>query len=104
MNVFFPSPVASNFAKSLDHKIDLLDLFNKLAVPPEALPDAMFAAVGRCIYRDYGTVAVLFRLMSKLLDYNLLAWLTAATAHTMPDFKRHWRAAAADDAHNGAIG
>ena len=91
VTVFHPSPVASNFASSADHQIDLLDLFNKLAVPPDALPDAMFAAVGRCVCRDFGAVALAFRLSSKLLDYNLLAWLTAATAHTMPDYKKHWK-------------
>lgn len=91
VTVFHPSPVASNFASSADHQIDLLDLFNKLAVPPEALPAAMFGALGRCVIRDFGGVAIIFRLTSKLVDSNLLAWLTAATAHTMPDFKKHWK-------------
>ena len=91
VTVFHPSPVASNFASSADHQIDLLDQFNKLAVPPEALPDAMFGAMGRCVYRDFGLIALVFRLVSKLVDFNLLAWLTAATAHTMPDFKKHWQ-------------
>jgi short-subunit dehydrogenase len=93
VTVFHPSPVASNFASSADHQIDILDLFSKLAVPPEALPNAMFGAMGRCVYRDFGPIALIFRLMSKLVDYNLLAWATAASAHTMPDFKRHWQAA-----------
>jgi hypothetical protein len=92
ITVFHPSPVASNFASSADHQIDALDLFNKLAVPPEALPDAMFGAMGRCIHCDFGGVALIFRLVSKLVDYNLLAWATAAMAHTMPDFKKHWKA------------
>lgn len=91
VTVFHPSPVASNFASSADHQIDLLDLFNRLAVPPEALPDAMFGAMGRCVYRDFGGIAMIFRLVSKLVDFNALAWLTAATAHTMPDFKKHWK-------------
>lgn len=88
--VFHPSPVASNFASSAEHQIDLLDFFNKFAVSPDALPDAMFGAVGRCVWRDFGPVAVIFRLVSKLVDYNALAAITAATAHTMPDFKKHW--------------
>lgn len=87
--VFHPSPVASRFASSADHKIALLDFFNNFAVPPEALPDAMFAAVGRCIWRDYGLVAVCFRMISKLMDFNFLAWITVATIHTTPDYKRH---------------
>jgi hypothetical protein len=89
--VFHPSPVASNFTSSADHQIDLLDLFNKMAVPPEALPDAMFGCVGRCVCRDFGAVALAFRLSSKLMDYNLLSWLTAVSAHTMADYKKHWK-------------
>ena len=87
--VFHPSPVASRFASSADHKIAILDFFNNFAVSPEVLPDAMFAAVGRCIWRDYGMVALCFRMLSKVMDYNLLAWITAATIHTTPDYKRH---------------
>eukprot|EP00892_Ulva_mutabilis_P007026 jgi/Ulvmu1/4696/UM002_0427.1 len=87
--VFHPSPVASRFASSADHKIAILDFFNTFAVPPEELPDAMFAAVGRCIWRDFGLVAVCFRMLSKIMDYNLLGWITAATIHTTPDYKTH---------------
>lgn len=90
--VFHPSPVASRFTVSADHQIDALDFFNKFAVRPESLPDAMFAAVGRCVWRDCGPIALIFRMTSKLVDYNLLAALTASVAHTMPDFKRHWDA------------
>lgn len=87
--VFHPSPVASNFATSADHKIDILEFFNMFAVPPSRLPDAMFAAVGRCIWRDFGLIAILFRMLSKFVDFNFLAWATSATIHMTPDFKRY---------------
>jgi short-subunit dehydrogenase len=87
--VFHPSPVASRFATSADHKIDILEFFNLFAVPPSRLPDAMFAAVGRCIWRDFGMIALMFRMLSKLVDFNFLAWASAATIHMTPDFKRY---------------
>lgn len=95
--MFHPSPVASRFATSADHQIDLLDAFNRVAVGPEALPAPMCAAVGRTIWRDYGAVAVIFRLTSKLVDYNFLAWATAMAAPMMPDYKRHWSTQRKDD-------
>lgn len=87
--VFHPSPVASRFASSADHKIDILEFFNLFAVPPSKLPNAMFAAVGRCIWRDFGFIALMFRMLSKVMDFNLLAWASAATIHMTPDFKRY---------------
>lgn len=87
--VFHPSPVASRFAASADHKIDILEFFNLFAVPPSRLPDAMFAAVGRCIWRDFGLIALMFRMLSKLVDFNFLAWASAATIQFTPDFKRY---------------
>jgi len=36
-------------------------------VEPDALPDLIFASVGRCVWRDIGGVAVAFRLMMKLI-------------------------------------
>jgi hypothetical protein len=38
VDVSHPSPVASNFASSAKHQIHLLELVNKRAAPPEALP------------------------------------------------------------------
>ena len=87
--VFHPSPVASRFAASADHKIGILEFFNLFAVPPSRLPNAMFAAVGRCIWRDFGLIALGFRMLSKCVDSNVIAWGSAATIHMTPDFKRY---------------
>ena len=52
-------------------------------VAPDALPDLIFASVGRCVWRDIGGVAVCFRLMMKLLvRHRGLACLALAAALT----------------------
>mmetsp|Transcript_4415 Transcript_4415/g.5944 ORF Transcript_4415/g.5944 Transcript_4415/m.5944 type:complete len:313 (+) Transcript_4415:83-1021(+) len=83
-----PSPVASRFYDKV-HKLSAMDFFNAFSVKPEELPDAIFAAVGRCSLRDLGMVCIGFRLINKMMDANLLAWITANTAHTMDDFKKN---------------
>ncbi|KAK9866169.1 hypothetical protein WJX84_001062 [Apatococcus fuscideae] len=45
--VFHPSPVSSRFYDKA-HKIDVLEMFKKLAVDADALPDIVFANIGRC--------------------------------------------------------
>jgi short-subunit dehydrogenase len=86
--VFHPSPVASRFYDKT-HKLDILDFFKKLAVDPDELPDTVFASIGRVVWRDVGPTAVGFRVLMKIVDYNLMATMTAAFGHLMPDFKRH---------------
>lgn len=86
--VVHPSPVASRFYEKA-HALQAIDFFKRFEVPPDALPDLVFAAVGRCVWRDIGGVAVAFRLLMKVLDTNVMATLLARTAHTMPDFKKH---------------
>lgn len=68
-------------------KLDVLDFFKARAVDPDRLPNVIFGALGRSIWRDLGTDAVGFRLLTKIVDYNLLAWITSRIATTMPDFK-----------------
>lgn len=86
--VIHPSPVASRFYDKA-HKLDALEFFKKLAVDPEELPDAIFSSIGRLVWRDIGPTAIGFRLLMKLLDYNLFAMLIAATAQYTGDFKRY---------------
>jgi short-subunit dehydrogenase len=99
--VFHPSPVASRFYDKA-HKLDALEFFKKLAVDPDDLPDTVFASIGRLAWRDIGPTALGFRLLMKVLDYNLFAMLIAATAHLTGDFKKHGGRRAA--AGGGAAG
>lgn len=71
------------------HKLDVLDFFKAFTVHPDVLPDYFFGAVGRTVHRDVGGTAVVFRMLVKFIDYNFLSTLTANTAHTTADFKRH---------------
>lgn len=84
-----PSPVASRFydAATGAAAIPMLDAFKKLAVGPDALPDVIFASVGRCLWKDVGPVAYAFRLVEKVVDLGALFSLAAPVMHLMPDFK-----------------
>ena len=68
--------------------LSVLDFFKARAVDAESLPDAVFGSLGRTIWRDLGPDAVGFRLLTKIVDYNLLAFVTSRIATLMPDFKR----------------
>ncbi len=90
--VVHPSPVATRFYDGA-HKLGALEFFKKLAVGPDELPDLIFAAIGKVIWRDIGPTAVGFRLLMKVLDYNLFATIIALTARFTDDFKKYGRAA-----------
>lgn len=89
--VFHPSPIASRFYDN-QKKIDILEFFKGFAASADSLPDKVFACIGRTIWADVGITATVFRLVPKILDFNALATLTATTAHTLPDYKRHSKA------------
>ena len=59
---------------------------------PDLLPSQIFAAVGRTVWVDLGSTAVLFRLAMKVIDYNLLATLSALFATWLPDFQQQMHA------------
>eukprot|EP00955_Chlamydomonas_euryale_P073307 361692-Chlamydomonas_euryale.AAC.4 len=62
----YPPPrCASRSFYDKAHKIDMLDFFKQFAVSPDELPDAVFASIGRTIWRDIGPTAVTFRMMMK---------------------------------------
>ena len=70
------------------HSLSVLDFFKSRAVSAEVLPDAIFGSLGRTIWRDLGPDAVGFRLLMKVVDYNLLAFVTSRIATMMPDFQK----------------
>ena len=86
--VFHPSPIASRFYDN-QKKIDMLDFFKRFAASPTSIPDQVMASIGRTVWADYGSTAVFFRLLTKLVDFNALATLLTNIAHLMPDYKRH---------------
>mmetsp|Transcript_47549 Transcript_47549/g.115845 ORF Transcript_47549/g.115845 Transcript_47549/m.115845 type:complete len:335 (-) Transcript_47549:148-1152(-) len=84
-----PSPVASNFYDKLDHKIEILESACKQAVPPSALPDAIFRSIGCCALRDLGGMAVSSRMGTFFLPYNFFTECFATFAPYLPDWKTH---------------
>lgn len=87
--VIHPSPVATRFYDAATVGTAMLDFFAQFAVTADTLPKFIFGAIGRTVWRDVGMTAIGFRLMTKFLDYNFLAVMTAATAHTMKDYQEN---------------
>lgn len=86
--VVHPSPVATRFYDKA-HKLGALEFFKKLAVTPDDLPDVIFSSIGHLIWRDIGPTAIGFRVLMKVLDYNLFAFIIAVTARFTGDFKKY---------------
>ncbi|KAJ1460847.1 hypothetical protein M885DRAFT_458016 [Pelagophyceae sp. CCMP2097] len=87
--VVHPSPVASNFYEKVEHKIESMEAFKKVAVQPSALPKAITSAVGRVVLLDVGATAMGMRLFVALVPYNFLASLIAFLAPILPDYVTH---------------
>lgn len=56
----------------------------RFEVGPDDLPDLIFSSIGRTVWRDIGGVALSFRMMMKLVDFNLMARAAPRTRVT------HW--------------
>ncbi len=69
------------------HKIDALDFFKQFAVSPDALPDTVFASIGRTTWRDIGPTAISFRVLMKVGDgrgVRTRESLSPLPSHTRP--------------------
>jgi len=84
-----PSPVASNFFNKVEHKIDSMEQFKKIAVDPGSLPKKIFSAIGRMVLFDTGATAIGMRLGVALLPYNALASIIALCAPILPDYREN---------------
>lgn len=95
--VVHPSPVASNFYNAVEHKIDAMEQFKKIAVQPNVLPKTIFSAIGRVVLLDQGATAIIMRIFVALVPYNFLASLIALLAPILPDY-------VANDKNRGSMG
>jgi len=68
--------------------MEVLQFAKKFAVGPEVIADVMFNSVGRFVVRDQGAVTVIFRLMSKIVDFVFLAEMVNRFGHTAGDFTK----------------
>eukprot|EP00930_Biecheleria_cincta_P101204 TRINITY_DN92827_c0_g1_i1.p1 TRINITY_DN92827_c0_g1~~TRINITY_DN92827_c0_g1_i1.p1 ORF type:complete len:317 (+),score=70.21 TRINITY_DN92827_c0_g1_i1:76-1026(+) len=90
-----PSPVNSRFTSGGGndvkvHRMKMFDMAYKLATGPEALPNQIFAAVGRSpVMIDLGGTSVGMRLAVHFIGYNLMTYGFALFAPLMPDYKNN---------------
>eukprot|EP01120_Amphizonella_sp_Union-15-10_P013963 TRINITY_DN659_c0_g1_i3.p1 TRINITY_DN659_c0_g1~~TRINITY_DN659_c0_g1_i3.p1 ORF type:complete len:322 (+),score=26.84 TRINITY_DN659_c0_g1_i3:209-1174(+) len=68
-------------------KLNALNFFNLFLVPPEVYASQMFKALGRLTWCDSGLLTYGLRLFTKIVDLNLLSWITAFSFPYTPDFK-----------------
>jgi hypothetical protein len=80
--------VASRFYDNA-HALDSIAFFQKFNVQPDALPDLIFASIGRSVWRDIGGVAFAFRMMMKTVDFNFMTMAASVGAPFMADFQRN---------------
>jgi len=90
-----PSPVNSRFTAGGGndvkvHKMSAFEMAYKFATGPEALPNQMFAAIGRSpVMCDLGGTSIGMRLVVHILGYNLMTYMFALAAPLMPDYKNN---------------
>ena len=82
-----PSPVASNFYDKT-HKIEGLQLAQRFAVHPDALPDEILRSIGPLVWRDIGGMAIIVRLCMHCTSYGFAAFGFACGAPFMGDYKK----------------
>jgi hypothetical protein len=63
---FHPSPVNSNFAAGVSHKIGMMDLCMAGATTPDTIAGAMLESVGRTVIRDQGWYSIGLRIVLKV--------------------------------------
>ena len=63
-------------------------MFQTQAAPPSVVVDAVFQAAGKWQVVDQGVITVLLRLLVKLVDWNLFAWIMTMATKDQGDFKR----------------
>jgi len=87
--VVHPSPVDTNFYNTdTAHKSSSLGFFRKTATSPTTIARILFSDLGKyTVIRDQGYFAVGLHLLLKLVDINLLAWLSAKFAYTSSEYK-----------------
>merc|ERR1712100_966605 len=94
--VLNPSPVDTNFYAAQElQKNQTLQFFKRLACPPTTIADAMFASVGTgSVVRDQGFITFCLHLLTKVLDFNMFAFIQNKITRTTAEYKSLKEAAA----------
>ena len=86
--VIFIPMLAVRFLISENIVLNIVKFFQTHSAPPSVIADAIFASAGRLVIVDQGLVTVIFKLITKLVDWNFLAWIMSRNACHQADFKR----------------
>jgi short-subunit dehydrogenase len=87
--VVHPSPTDTRFynAESAS-KSDALAMFKRTATSPELIAGTMFSQIGRAVIYDQGYFSVSLRLLLKVLDYNLFAFIVALFGKMSQEYRK----------------
>jgi short-subunit dehydrogenase len=75
-----PSPVATNFYKTVGPALSSLQTAQKAGISPSVIADQIFASAGRLTVWDQGSVSFIFRLVNKILDFGFFSEVVARLA------------------------
>ncbi|KAI8608138.1 putative short-chain dehydrogenase, partial [Chytriomyces sp. MP71] len=84
--VVHPSPTNTGFYQGAG-LMSALKLFQRTAVGPQEIVDALFRCVGRTVVADHGYYSVANRILLKLLDYTVMSDLMWLFVRDQADFK-----------------
>lgn len=85
--VIHPSPIASNFYNNAS-SMSALQFVKQYAASPTVIASSIFKLAGKATVIDQGAVSVGFKMILKLLDWNLLADIMVAAVRNNGDYKK----------------
>lgn len=88
VTVIHPSPVNTNFYKNEGPALDSLKTAQKAAASPMNIADQIFAAAGRLTVWDQGSTCMVFRIVNKILDFQIFTEVITRFAFVNGDHKR----------------
>ncbi len=86
--VMHPSPVNTQFYQGNKHNIGAMNTFKKTATSPEYIANCFFKGIGRVIIYEQGYFSFFTKILLKVIDYDLLAYLTSFFTRFQGDYKR----------------
>lgn len=86
--VIHPSPVNTNFYKNEGPQLDSLKTAQKAAASPMNVANQIFAAAGRLTVWDQGATCALFRVINKVIDFQIFTEVITRFAFVNGDHKK----------------
>lgn len=86
--VIHPSPVNTNFYKHEGPSLDSLKTAQKAAASPMNIANQIFAAAGRLTVWDQGATCAVFRLVNKVLDFQVFTEIITRFAFLNSDHRK----------------